>query len=95
MKSHFEKHIHNNIPTKDIYCIDLSIKVPIVAALEEFIMPAVVNRDECVSCGTCVEECPEDAISLDEEEIAVVDAEKCTECGTCVEACPSEAITLE
>ena len=90
-----KRRIFNNILTKDIYRIDLGIKVPIVAALEEFIMPAVVNRDECVSCGTCVEECPEDAISLDEEEIAVVDPEKCTECGTCVEVCPSEAITLE
>jgi len=63
--------------------------------LEELIMPAVVNRDECVSCGTCVEECPEEAITLGEDEIAVVNAEKCTECGTCVEACPSEAITIE
>ena len=57
-------------------------------------MPAVVDRDECVGCGTCVEECPEEAITLDDEEIAVVDADKCTECGTCVESCPSEAITI-
>jgi NAD-dependent dihydropyrimidine dehydrogenase PreA subunit len=57
-------------------------------------MPAVVNREECVSCGTCVEECPEEAIALDDEEIAVVNPDKCTECGTCVEACPSEAISI-
>mgnify|MGYP001082966713 FL=1 len=57
-------------------------------------MPAVVDRDECVGCGTCVEECPEEAVTLDDEEIAVVDADKCTECGTCVESCPSEAITI-
>jgi ferredoxin len=63
--------------------------------MEDKIMPAVVNRDECVSCGTCVEECPQEAISLDDEEIAVVDAEKCNECGTCVEACPSEAISMQ
>jgi len=41
------------------------------------------------------EECPENAIALDDEEIAVVNADKCTECGTCVEACPSEAISIE
>jgi ferredoxin len=63
--------------------------------LEELIMPAVVNREECVSCGTCVEECPEEAITLDDEEIAVVNKEKCTECKTCVDACPSEAISME
>ena len=58
-------------------------------------MPAVVDRDECVGCGTCVEECPEEAISMDDQEIAVVDANKCTECGSCVEACPSEALSME
>jgi ferredoxin len=56
---------------------------------------AVVNRDECVSCGTCVEECPEEAIFLDCEEVAVVIKRKCTECKTCVDACPSEAISME
>jgi len=34
-------------------------------------MPAVVNRDECVSCGTCVEECPEEAITMGDDEIAL------------------------
>jgi ferredoxin len=63
--------------------------------LEEFIMPAVVNKEECVSCGTCVEECPEQAISMDENEIAKIDVAKCNECATCVEACPSEAIHIE
>lgn len=58
-------------------------------------MPAVVNREECVSCGTCVEACPEEAITLDYEEIATVNKDKCTECKTCVEACPSEAISIE
>jgi len=67
----------------------------LIGKLEEFIMPAVVNRDECVSCGTCVEECPEEAITLGDDEIAQVNKEKCTECGTCVEACPSEAIKVE
>ena len=58
-------------------------------------MPAKVNREECVSCGTCVDECPEEAITLDDEEIAVVNSEKCSECGKCVEACPSSAISLD
>ncbi|MDD1752054.1 MAG: 4Fe-4S binding protein [Methanotrichaceae archaeon] len=58
-------------------------------------MPAKVNREECVSCGTCVDECPEEAIALDDEEIATVNPEKCTECGKCVEACPSSAINLD
>lgn len=58
-------------------------------------MPATVNKEECVSCGTCVEECPEEAITMGDDEMPVIDKEKCTECSTCVEACPSEAITVE
>jgi ferredoxin len=58
------------------------------------VMPAKVNREECVSCGICIEECPEEAITLDEEEIATVDEKKCTECGKCAEAWPSEAIEI-
>ena len=47
--------------------------------------------DECVSCGTCAEECPSEAIS-EGEDIYVIDQEKCTECETCVEVCPTGAI---
>ncbi len=58
-------------------------------------MPATVNKDECVGCGTCVEECPSEAISMGDNDIAQVDADKCNECKTCVESCPSSAITVE
>ncbi len=58
-------------------------------------MPAIVNEEECVSCGTCVENCPEEAITMGENEMPVIDKEKCTECSTCVENCPSEAISVE
>lgn len=58
-------------------------------------MPAVVNKDECVGCGTCVEECEAEAISMNDEEIAVINTDKCTECGSCVDSCPSEAISME
>jgi ferredoxin len=47
--------------------------------------------DACTSCGTCVEECPADAIS-EGKNIYVIDKEACTECGTCVDVCPAEAI---
>lgn len=59
------------------------------------LMPAIVNQEECVSCGTCVENCPEEAISMGENDMPVIDKEKCNECSTCVENCPSEAISVE
>jgi len=50
-----------------------------------------VINDECVACGTCAEECPEDAIT-ESGDVYVIDQEKCVECGACVEVCPTEAI---
>ncbi len=57
-------------------------------------MPAVVNREKCTACETCVESCPLDAISM-KDQTAVVDADTCGDCGACVDVCPVEAITLE
>ncbi|HOF61989.1 MAG TPA: 4Fe-4S binding protein [Candidatus Latescibacteria bacterium] len=57
-------------------------------------MPAVVNKEECTGCGSCVEVCPSEAITMDDD-VAVVNPEECTDCGACVDECPSEAITLE
>ncbi len=58
-------------------------------------MTVKVIEAECTGCGTCVDECPAEAISMNDDDIAVIDMDECTECGTCVEACPSEAIVME
>ena len=50
--------------------------------------------DECVACGSCISECPMDAIS-EGDEIYVIDADACSDCGSCSEACPTEAIVAE
>jgi NAD-dependent dihydropyrimidine dehydrogenase PreA subunit len=59
------------------------------------LMPAVVDENKCIGCGACVENCPSEAISLNDQGIAVVDKEKCTGCGKCAKACPVEAISTE
>lgn len=58
-------------------------------------MVAKINVDECTGCGTCVDECPTEAISMNDNDIAVVNAEECTDCGMCIDACPTEAISVE
>ena len=53
-------------------------------------------NDDCISCGACESECPNDAIS-EGETIYVIDPDKCTECvgahdsSRCAEVCPVEA----
>lgn len=54
----------------------------------------VVDKEECTGCETCVEICPVEAISMNDE-VAVIDQEECTECGSCIEECPVEAIYEE
>lgn len=49
--------------------------------------------DECIACGTCIDECPVDAIS--EGDIYVIDPNLCTDCGSCAEVCPTEAISID
>jgi len=47
--------------------------------------------EECISCGTCVEECPVKAINEGADQY-VIDANLCTDCGACADVCPTEAI---
>jgi Fe-S-cluster-containing hydrogenase component 2 len=57
-------------------------------------MTAVVDKDKCTGCETCIDECPAAAITLNGDK-AKVDKELCVDCGSCVDVCPSEAITVE
>lgn len=52
-----------------------------------------VITDDCVACGTCLEECPSGAIKEGEDKYVIT--EDCTECGNCVEVCPTGAIVEE
>ena len=51
---------------------------------------AYVISDDCIACGTCIDECPVEAIS--EGDIYSINPDVCTDCGTCADVCPSEAI---
>ncbi|WMW25371.1 4Fe-4S binding protein [Methanolobus sediminis] len=57
-------------------------------------MPAIVDKNTCTGCEQCVNSCPVEAISMNDD-VAVVDPNECVDCGDCVDICPVEAITLE
>jgi ferredoxin len=52
--------------------------------------------DDCISCGACEAECPNDAIT-EGETTFVIDPDKCTECvgaydsSRCADVCPVDA----
>lgn len=52
---------------------------------------AYTISDECIACGSCISECPVEAIS--EGTPYVIDAGTCTDCGACAAVCPVEAIS--
>ena len=54
----------------------------------------VVITDECIECGSCEPECPEEAISPGDGKY-VINNELCAECLTCIDVCPNEAIVQQ
>ena len=52
---------------------------------------AYIITDACVSCGSCADNCPVEAIS-EGDEMYVIDADTCVSCGACCDNCPVEAI---
>ncbi|SFT80578.1 4Fe-4S dicluster domain-containing protein [Selenomonas sp. GACV-9] len=56
---------------------------------------AVVQKADCVACGTCTDVCPRGAITIWRGSFAVVDAALCVGCGRCAKECPASVIQLE
>lgn len=48
---------------------------------------------KCIRCGTCVEACPENAITLTNTG-TYTDPDLCVLCGKCTEVCPTKAIEM-
>ena len=47
----------------------------------------LIDQDKCISCGECVEECAQEAITLDPVSI---DEQKCVGCGKCIGVCSQQ-----
>jgi electron transport complex protein RnfB len=56
-------------------------------------MRAIVDAEECLACGECLDRCPMEAIEVDR--VAAVDRKRCIGCGLCTTTCSAGAITLE
>lgn len=48
----------------------------------------------CIGFGTCVKNCPFDAMTMSEEGLPIINPKKCTGCGKCETVCPKKVIEL-
>lgn len=55
---------------------------------------AIVRRDVCIGCGSCVSACPEEGAIRLVDHLAVVDLARCVGHGKCAEACPVGGIAI-
>lgn len=52
----------------------------------------VIEADECIGCGICVDACPQEVLEVVGGVAEVVNEDACIACGDCVEECPMGAI---
>jgi ferredoxin len=50
-----------------------------------------VDPEVCTGCGICIDQCPMEAIVLEDGVAKIID-ENCSNCRACVDECPIEAI---
>lgn len=55
---------------------------------------AVVNKELCVSCGACTNECPMGSIGIWKGCFANIDHETCIGCSKCANVCPAGCINI-
>jgi ferredoxin len=51
----------------------------------------IVNKEECLGCGICVESCSKGAITMEGDK-AVINQALCKQCGECRDICGAQAI---
>ncbi|MBQ9020421.1 MAG: 4Fe-4S binding protein [Eggerthellaceae bacterium] len=53
----------------------------------------VIDADECVGCGICVDACPQEVLEVAGGVAEVTNEDNCIACSDCLEECPMGAIT--
>jgi len=54
----------------------------------------MVEKSDCIGCGSCIKRCNSKAISWGADGLAEIDQTKCLKCGYCGPVCPMRAIIL-
>lgn len=55
-------------------------------------MPRVINKLDCVGCGSCERVCIVGCISKEEDKKRTINKDACVDCGACQLICPKKCI---
>jgi electron transport complex protein RnfB len=103
-KNHNEGLIHqiNNAQKPDFICscctcccegLKILKSLPNPGDLIKTNYYAQIDPELCKGCGTCIDHCQMEAISV-KDEISTILKKRCIGCGYCINICPTEAIRL-
>ena len=54
----------------------------------------IIDEQTCTGCTICIEECPTNALEMQDDVSKLVRPDDCTSCAACEEICPVSAITM-
>jgi NAD-dependent dihydropyrimidine dehydrogenase PreA subunit len=54
----------------------------------------IIHQDRCVGCGTCVQQCPTQALARVNDKAQLMYPERCIYCADCEMLCPEGAIEV-
>lgn len=52
----------------------------------------IINKDKCIGCGTCIEDCVANNIEIQDKKAVI--KRGCVQCGHCVAICPRNAVSI-
>ncbi|MFO7962301.1 MAG: 4Fe-4S binding protein [Desulfobacterales bacterium] len=55
---------------------------------------ARIYSEMCSGCGTCMDRCPVNAVTVNRDAVAEINPDRCIGCGLCVSTCPEGALSL-
>ncbi|RLF02420.1 MAG: hypothetical protein DRJ59_03685 [Thermoprotei archaeon] len=67
---------------------------PVSVAAFKYLPVISIDREKCILCGQCVEECPRKVFEMKEEGVSVSNPYVCSLCMSCVKICPTAAIKV-
>lgn len=88
---HCNSPVIANIPRFKLYSI---LNYPNKFFGQRFAPKIYTHKKNCVSCGKCIINCPEQCICKDDNGYPLFDNEKCIHCYRCIHHCPKKALSL-